>query len=119
MSDFNLGAQINYGPMKLDNELRQIIGFTLLYELIKSKNSSFYLYQSNSLWHTKKGKEYNSYYGQEIGPIETTTLNHGIGAGMEFVYSDRLAWHFMFGYGAYDNFELVFLSLETALLFKF
>ena len=55
-------------------------------------------------------------------PEETKTteghLSVGIGFGVEFIVAKRIGLNFQAGYGAFENFENINVTVETGLFFK-
>ncbi len=118
-SDYNIGVQVSYGPFKNQTNFIQFTSFAFTYDLIKTKKSNFYLYQSNGFWHNKRTYyDYYYYPSQEYNYTEAF-WNHAIGVGMEFTIHDVVGLNFMTGYGSYENFNYITFSGEFGVYYKF
>ena len=119
-SDYNIGAQVSYGPYKDESQFTQFASFAFTYDLVKTERSNFYLYQSNGYWHTKHTYNEYYYYPQPETIEYTESLwNHAIGVGMEFTIHDVVGINLMTGYGSYNNFDYITFSGEFGVYYKF
>ena len=118
-SDYNVGIQVSYGPFKNQRQFKQFTSFAITYDLVKTKKSNFYLYQSNGFWHTKYNEENYYYYYSPEPEYTSSAWNHAIGVGMEFTIHDVVGLNFMTGYGSYENFNYITFSGEFGVYYKF
>lgn len=123
------GGQINFAPFHNDEIDRYSAGLSLLYVLIESRTSSFYLYQGNHYFYNSQMVYYWEPKDPEPFPIpepmyykrRTTEayFNNGLGIGIEFVLLERIGFNIMAGYAFYRNFEQLNFTGETGLYYKF
>ncbi len=100
-------------------------GLTFMYNIVGTKHTNLFLYQSNH-WkyekHVYRRSAYDydtdeSYYydDEEIKNF----VNIGVGFGFEVLFWERLSANLMLGYGAMENFERIHPSVEGGLFYRF
>lgn len=116
-----LGAFITYAPFKTDNISQHNLGFGFLFSLIEGQKANLFLYQSNYYFketETDKRHDYQTGKIEEVKEVNSH-MNHGLGLGMEFIIARAVGFNIMAGYGAYNNFEEIGITLEGGLYYKF
>jgi hypothetical protein len=119
--------QANFAPYKDKESARYSAGITFLYTLIPGKITSLYLYQANHYFYDSQVTYYTDaekkFQTMDVTPIRDKVtdsfFNNGIGFGMEIIFARRIGFNLMMGYAAYDNFNQINVTGETALYFKF
>jgi hypothetical protein len=116
-----LGAQVNFSPYKDRNNANVSSGVTFLYRLGTLDEFSFYVYQGNHLYYNKETlTNYDEISGKEISVDKIENFfNNGIGMGVEHITSERISLNGMIGYAGQENFEIISISVEVAVYFKF
>jgi hypothetical protein len=116
-----LGIFITYAPLKVDNRSQHNLGFGLLYNLIEGQKANLFLYQSN--YYFRESETYDTHDPQtgkkEEKEYVNSHMNHGLGLGMEFIIAKVVGLNIMAGYGAYNDFEEIGITLEGGLYYKF
>lgn len=116
------GAQVNFSPYKDSQTSRYSVGVTLIYMLIESRVTSFFLYQGNHYYyHSQMQIVYDPNFpqNQETEKVVDSYVNNGFGFGIELIFAKRIGLNLMAGYAFYNNFSQLNVTGETALYFKF
>ena len=109
-------VQLAFAPYKNEEEYLVSTGLTFMYTFVDSEKHDFFIYQGNHylvLGETSRTLPYpTTGYKEEY-------LNHGLGFGVEFDFSNNFSMSFMTGYGAFDNFEIISMTGEINMYFNF
>ncbi len=113
---YNYGFQVNFAPY-YERDVSTFISFggTFLYKLDEGVNHNLLLYYSNCVYYNKNTN--TDYFGQKT--IDKTSIwNTGIGANYEFNTTGTIVYNIMVGFGGYDSFRLINLTVEGAIYYK-
>ncbi len=98
------GGQVNFAPYKDKETERYSLGLTLIYMLIESKSTNFFLYQANHYYYNSQ----TNYIYNPIAPnmeekVRSTEryFNNGLGFGIEIIFVKRIGLNLMAGYAFY------------------
>lgn len=121
-----LGMQINFAPYKTKTYEQYSLGFTFLYELVKFKETSLYVYEGNHYLYSRDKEFMKSTYDPNTGMYNNETItvtqsymNNGIGFGLSVLAGGVVSFDFMAGYAFYENFTQINLTGEVAIYYKF
>jgi len=114
------GIQLTFLPYIDNANSREFIWTGLQYnhDLWDGRVNNIYLYVACSDLYRNRGKYYYSngtYHNDNI----TQLINTGCGVGTEFDTQKRVVVDFMVGFMQYDSFDLVTITGEIALHYKF
>jgi len=116
------GFQVNFAPYKVKNFEQYSFGVSFLYELVRLKSTSLYLYEGNHFLYKKEQDvviNYSPIYVPIMGTVEQSFWNNGIGFGVSALASENVSFDIMAGYALYNNLSEIKPTIEGAFYFKF
>lgn len=116
-----IGMQFSFAPYYDRTTSRFSTGITLLYTLGKTESTTLYLYQGNHWYYVSQPiTNTDPITNQETTKRSTESyVNNGIGFGVEFTVAKNIGLNFMTGYAFYDNFNMLNVTGEIAVYFKY
>jgi hypothetical protein len=109
----DFGVMVMFAPVADSYQTMISFGLTFFQRLAATEKVNFFLYQGNHLLHENYNKNYPQYN------TKSTSLNNGVGIGLELIIYERVGWNIMGGYASYDTFSRIGFTGETALFFRF
>lgn len=114
-----VGVQLNLLPIYHDEFYAQSTGLTFLYRVKNTSKINVYGYFANHLIFFKE----HNFEDEEAYKFHII----GIGSGIDFKFSERMAFQITLGYGVYDVFEqmplfdgrVTYLSAGYGLFYRF
>lgn len=117
--------QLTFAPYHDSQTDRYSAGIAFLYIISRTKTVNLFLYQADHYYYNSQVSSIQVYAPFSSTPTTTQTrttdnyFNIGIGTGLEFIIRERFSFNIMLGYAAYNNFNILNLTGETGLYFKF
>ena len=116
---------MTFAPLKNESVQEYHLGLVFLYNIVRNRRSSFFVYQSN-YFRYKEETITTSYWDpnnqrtvfEEQAQI-SERWNHGVGIGIEFLIVRVVSFNLMGGFGAYDDFKTIGVAGEAGLYYRF
>ena len=109
----DFGVMVMFAPVADSYQTMISFGVTFFQRLAATERVNFFLYQGNHLLHENYNKNYPQYNSK------STSINNGVGIGLELIIYERVGLNIMGGYASFDTFRRIGFTGETTLFFRF